>query len=312
MKISMYFPTERDKLFCEYSEHDFVFNTCDNSCDLVYVASISKIVEGVKAKHKFNIPLVCWCWDIPFNWRDWQMSQQGLIDNRDRDNINNSRIQQLKECKLVITPTKWVQKTIKEQYNADSEQIYQFIDTKGLDKIPTQDRSDKIIQISRFFYNKKFHNTVYAAKDVNYDVNFFGTGINGNYGKEIKTAIKQHGTMVNIHENANRDELIKSIKQSRILVSPSVFEGWGITPVEALYCGTPVLLSDLPVFQEIYGDSVIYHKAGDEVDMKEKLELLLSDETLQKNIIKNTRDIISEFTPDKFAKRWDNLIKSNL
>jgi glycosyltransferase involved in cell wall biosynthesis len=39
-------------------------------------------------------------------------------------------------------------------------------------------------------------------------------------------------------------------RQATLLVFPSLCEGLGFPPLEAASCGTPVLLSDLPVFRE--------------------------------------------------------------
>lgn len=43
-----------------------------------------------------------------------------------------------------------------------------------------------------------------------------------------------------------------------LLVYPSRDEGFGIPPLEAMACGTPSLLSDIPVFREIYGELAAY------------------------------------------------------
>src|SRR6185437_4115321 len=37
------------------------------------------------------------------------------------------------------------------------------------------------------------------------------------------------------------------------LLYPSKMEGFGIPPLEAMACGSPVIVSDIPVFREIYG-----------------------------------------------------------
>lgn len=41
-------------------------------------------------------------------------------------------------------------------------------------------------------------------------------------------------------------------------VFPSRAEGFGIPVIEALSCGTPVIVSDLPIFRELVGDAVCY------------------------------------------------------
>lgn len=48
------------------------------------------------------------------------------------------------------------------------------------------------------------------------------------------------------------------------LVQPSVYEGFGIPPLEAMSMGTPAVVSDIEVFREVYsGFPVTYFRAGD-------------------------------------------------
>ena len=47
-------------------------------------------------------------------------------------------------------------------------------------------------------------------------------------------------------------------------IYPSIFEGFGIAPLEALSCGTPVAVSDIPVMREVLGDAAIYFDPEDE------------------------------------------------
>ena len=55
------------------------------------------------------------------------------------------------------------------------------------------------------------------------------------------------------------------MKGAQVVLAPSTFEGFGLVPGEALICGTPAVVYDLPVLREAYGDDVIF--AGhDDVD----------------------------------------------
>ena len=50
------------------------------------------------------------------------------------------------------------------------------------------------------------------------------------------------------------DEKLKTlIEEARLLVQPSLYEGFGVPPLQALYSGTRAVISDIPVFKEIYG-----------------------------------------------------------
>lgn len=49
------------------------------------------------------------------------------------------------------------------------------------------------------------------------------------------------------------DEELKNLyKSSKVLVQPSLYEGFGMPPLEAMNLGTHVILSDIEVFKEIY------------------------------------------------------------
>lgn len=68
------------------------------------------------------------------------------------------------------------------------------------------------------------------------------------------------------------EELKLKLSSARILVQPSLYEGFGLPPLEALICKTNVILSDIPVFKEIYENfPVTYFKTEDSKDLKEKM-----------------------------------------
>ncbi|MDR2094245.1 MAG: glycosyltransferase, partial [Treponema sp.] len=73
------------------------------------------------------------------------------------------------------------------------------------------------------------------------------------------------------------------LAEAALLVQPSLYEGFGYPPLEAMTVGTQVLLSDIPVFREIYGGfPVTFFKAGDSGDLKEKLLSLLMNKKPQR------------------------------
>jgi glycosyltransferase involved in cell wall biosynthesis len=93
--------------------------------------------------------------------------------------------------------------------------------------------------------------------------------------------------------------------EASLLVQPSLYEGFCLPPLEAMTAGTQVLISDIPVFREIYGAfPVTFFRAGDSEDLKQKLLTLLKDKkprrlTLPSNLaekytFKKTAGIILE------------------
>ena len=53
-------------------------------------------------------------------------------------------------------------------------------------------------------------------------------------------------------------ELKALMARCLVFLQPSFVEGFGIPPLEAMSLGRPVIVSDIPVFHEIYGDCARY------------------------------------------------------
>lgn len=77
------------------------------------------------------------------------------------------------------------------------------------------------------------------------------------------------------------DEQLKAlIEEARLLVQPSLYEGFGVPPLQALYSGTRAVISDIPVFKEIYAKlPVTFFKAGDAEDLARKIAAAYSDKS---------------------------------
>lgn len=58
-------------------------------------------------------------------------------------------------------------------------------------------------------------------------------------------------------------ELTRLYKNAEALVFPSFMEGFGLPAIEALREGCPVIVSDIPVFHELLGESAIYFNPHD-------------------------------------------------
>lgn len=67
---------------------------------------------------------------------------------------------------------------------------------------------------------------------------------------------------------------------AELFVYPSIAEGFGIPPIEAMACGTPVVASNIPCMQEILGEAAIMVDPFNIEDICEGIHRLLSDEHL--------------------------------
>lgn len=309
MKIAHFVPSQgaikKDILFCNYLDAEFVRGDFTGEEEFIYAGSVSVLAKAIKMKNELNVPLACWVWDIAYNWREWGMDSIGLQANRHRDGLNSNYVRMLRACDLVISASQWTQNVL-YKLGIDSQQIYFYINTDGLDAIPEQKKEKQVIQISRYFYNKRFEDSIRAMEAFpDYKLVLMGTGLGGAYGQYLTDIA---GPNVKFYNNAKRNVVITELKKSELLLSPSVFEGWGITPIEAIYCGVPAILSDLQVFKEVYKDIGIFHNRTEVQSLMETIAEYIGNPTKQQAFIEKARPLVADFTPERFAERWKNLI----
>src|SRR5260370_261612 len=67
---------------------------------------------------------------------------------------------------------------------------------------------------------------------------------------------------------------------ARVLAHPAWYEGCGLPPLEAMACGTPVVVSDRSSLPEVVGDAGLVVAAGDADAWRQALEKVIGDQDL--------------------------------
>jgi len=84
---------------------------------------------------------------------------------------------------------------------------------------------------------------------------------------------------------------------------PSLYEGFGLPPLEAMAKGTPVASSDHPCMKEILGNSAHYFKGEDISDISRAIIDILEDENLRKKLISRGYERIKKYS-------WKNMARN--
>lgn len=100
------------------------------------------------------------------------------------------------------------------------------------------------------------------------------------------------------------DEKLQTMYQNALLsVYPSLYEGFGLPPLESMTYGCPVINSDIPALREVSQDAALYVDPYNVEDITEKIEQLLVDEPLRKELQEKGLLQIKKYSWDKSAKQ---------
>lgn len=76
-------------------------------------------------------------------------------------------------------------------------------------------------------------------------------------------------------------ELKALYEHAACLAFPSLYEGFGLPPLEAMFCGCPVIVSKHAALAEACGEAAMYCDAESVEDIAQKIERMLSDDALR-------------------------------
>jgi len=103
-------------------------------------------------------------------------------------------------------------------------------------------------------------------------------------------------------ENVALNELAAIYKSAKIFIYPSVFEGFGIPIVEALYSKVPVITTQDGCFWEAGGESSIYIDPKNIEDIKKNIVALWNDNAVQEKMRIEGFKFAQKFNDDLIAK----------
>ncbi|MDD5489409.1 MAG: glycosyltransferase family 1 protein [Candidatus Moranbacteria bacterium] len=121
--------------------------------------------------------------------------------------------------------------------------------------------------------------------------------------KRLKKYVSQNSAKNVVFADYVPDEHLPVVYREALLyVFPSLYEGFGLPPLEAMAENIPVASSNSSCLPEILGDAAVYFDPKAMAEMAETIEKAISDGELRRKLIRKGREQIKKFSWEKMAK----------
>lgn len=162
-----------------------------------------------------------------------------------------------------------------------------------------------------YVYLTKAFERLVAGK--NSDLRLVVVGNPGWKSDEITKAMKpliERGLLYHL-ERVPTEELRILYSHAQALVFPSLYEGFGYTPLEAMCCETPAVVSDIAAHREVYGDAALYCDPYRPQSLVDQVEALLSPTAagLRAELVDRGKQRVQRYLPDAVGPLWVELFE---
>ena len=244
--------------------------------------------------------------DIAFKTHPEHLNKKFSIIYRIITRLNINRY------KHIFTVSEFSKKEILDNYKINADKITVTYNSAEHIKEIKEDKKiiDKLgLKDKKFCFSlgskspHKNHQFILQCAEKNPDILFVISGDENKIFKDNKVINKNKNIIYTGYLSDN--ELISLYKNCTCFIFPSLYEGFGIPPLEAITVGCKkVLLSNIEVFKEIYGTSVEYFDLKDNERYNIK-KILNNGKAVNRNVIKKyswqeiTKKIMENVTDEK-------------
>lgn len=182
-------------------------------------------------------------------------------------------------------------------------------------KYCNQSKEKRVIAVGRYCHEKGYDHLLQAWAKIQEDfpewrLEIFGDGDRTTYEQLIDD---YHIIPKRCILHGRTPDIELEYAKSSIAVCSSRFEGFGLSIIEAMAYGTPVISYDCPwgpssIIKD--GEDGLLVSNGNIIELSKKLSFLLSNANEVKRLGNNARQNVQRFSMDVIAKQWKALFES--
>jgi len=212
----------------------------------------------------------------------------------------------VKKAQKIITPSTAVKNELIKTFNLDKNKVevtYEAAEEEYQHLKPDHQKNNPfLIYVGNVYPHKNITSLLEAIKitpKINLKIicarDVFWERLN----KEI--TIRQLEKKVTTLPYQKPQQLAKIFTKATAYVFPTLSEGFGIPPLNAMTASLPVICSSIPVLKEVYGDAAVYFNPKDPTDIAAKIEKVTSSTKFRESLIKKGHMQVAKYSWQKMA-----------
>uniref|UniRef100_A0A7C4TB98 Glycosyltransferase family 1 protein n=1 Tax=candidate division WOR-3 bacterium TaxID=2052148 RepID=A0A7C4TB98_UNCW3 len=168
-----------------------------------------------------------------------------------------------------------------------------------------------VIYVGRVKRYKSIDHLIYAIhnlrKEIIVELAIVG---DGDARQELMSLAKKLGLPMEFKGYVSEREKYEMYYRARVVVQPSIKEGWGLTAVEAQACGTPVVCANSPGLKEtvIDGKTGYLYEYGNINELSDKIKDLLFDDEKWNSFSRAAKEWAKNFSWDNSAEQMEEIL----
>lgn len=214
----------------------------------------------------------------------------------------------LKKCRAVFTVSETTRQDIAATYGYPLERIYVVpngVNTAMFTPNSLAKPADPfLLMVGARYRHKNVDEVLDMAQFWRQNYRLVVISCGGRYRKALEQKASTLGLTdrIEFKDYLSNDELLRLYQGASALLYPSLWEGFGIPPLEALACRTPVIASDIPVHREVLAGAAQFVKLNNHQSWDEAIASLADTSIIRTRLDEGQR-LLSKFT-------WNNAVNT--
>jgi len=159
-----------------------------------------------------------------------------------------------------------------------------------------------VFAVSSMSLHKNFGALVRAVEYLGTDTDFIVVIAGGANPKVFSSGVRLPGNVCYVGY-LNDNQLRALYENAACFVFPSLYEGFGLPPLEAMACRCPVIVSDTASLPEVCGDAALYCDPENPDDIAGKIRQVITDESLRQTLREKGLARAEQFTWEECARK---------